>query len=202
MPEYTVIAGPNGAGKSTYSNDLSSLDSVIFDADKVKAIKEKQYPDLPDQSIAMMIDSAYWEAEEIALKEKRDLTVESNLRNDFLVNRSIAFKDKGYTTNLIYMLLPNIETSMDRVNLRVAQRGHFVDQESIKYNFENGLLTLIQHFKKFDNLRVINTSLYIGRPQIKTLLILERSNIVYVNPAAPSWAKPVLDEIIEKFTIN
>ena len=45
MPGYTVIAGPNGAGKSTFSTVLSSSGALIFDADKVKAIKEKQYPD-------------------------------------------------------------------------------------------------------------------------------------------------------------
>jgi len=57
MPDYTVIAGPNGAGKSTYSNILSSSDAIIFDADKVKAVREKQYPDVPAESIEMMIDS-------------------------------------------------------------------------------------------------------------------------------------------------
>jgi predicted ABC-type ATPase len=41
MPDYTIIAGPNGAGKSTFSTILSSADALIFDADKVKAIKEK-----------------------------------------------------------------------------------------------------------------------------------------------------------------
>ena len=80
MPDFTVIAGPNGAGKSSFSKLLSAPGSLIFDADIVKAVKEKEYPDLPDESIAMMIDSAYWEAEEIALEERKDLTVETNLR--------------------------------------------------------------------------------------------------------------------------
>ena len=68
MPNYTVIAGPNGAGKSTFSKTLSSRKALIFDADKVKAAREKQYPDVPVQSIEMMIDSAYWEAEEVAIR--------------------------------------------------------------------------------------------------------------------------------------
>jgi len=76
MPDYTIIAGPKGTGKSTFSAILSSADALIFDADKVKAIKEKEYPDLPDESIEITITSAYWEAEDIAVAEKKDLTVE------------------------------------------------------------------------------------------------------------------------------
>lgn len=75
MPDFTIIAGPNGAGKSTFSRQLSTPGSLIFDADKVKTIREKQYPDVPIESIEIMIDSAYWEAEEIAIEEKKDLTV-------------------------------------------------------------------------------------------------------------------------------
>ena len=80
MPDYIIIAGPNGAGKSTYSDILSSSNALIFDADKVEALKEKQYPDLPDESIEMMITSAYWEAEEIAVEEKKDLAVETKFK--------------------------------------------------------------------------------------------------------------------------
>jgi predicted ABC-type ATPase len=40
MPDFTIIAGPNGAGKSSFSKLLSDPDSLIFDADIVKAIKK------------------------------------------------------------------------------------------------------------------------------------------------------------------
>lgn len=202
MPDFTIIAGPNGAGKSTYSTILSSADALIFDADKVKAVKEKQYPDLPDESIEMMITSAYWEAEDIAVENKKDLTVETNLRNDFLINRAIFFKDKGYTINLIYMLLPDVETSNDRVSLRIAQNGHFIDSESIKYNFEHGLVTLKDHFKKFDNLKIINSSLDTNLSTLKTLLLVKNNKISFIDPAAPSWAIPILDEIVQKLIIK
>ncbi|MDP9078614.1 MAG: hypothetical protein M3O71_14375 [Bacteroidota bacterium] len=71
MPDYIIIAGPNGAGKSLFSRILSEPGSLIFDADKVKAMKEKEYPDLPDESIEMMITSAYWNAEIQLLRKKR-----------------------------------------------------------------------------------------------------------------------------------
>lgn len=202
MPDFTIIAGPNGAGKSSFSKLLSAPGSIIFDADVVKTVKEKEYPDLPDESIGMMIDSAYWEAEGIAIEEKKDLTVETNLRNDFLIKRSTHFRDKGYTINLIFMLLPDVKVSMDRVNVRVDQKGHFVDVESIKYNFEHSLKTLKQHFDKFDSLYLFDSSLNSDLVIPNTLLILKNNNISFVHPNAPIWAKPLLDEIIQKLTTN
>jgi predicted ABC-type ATPase len=202
VPDYTIIAGPNGAGKSTFSTILSSTDALIFDADKVKAIKEKQYPDLADESIEMMITSAYWEAEDIAIEHKKDLTVETNLRNDFLINRLSFFKSKGYTTNLIYMLLPDIQTSIDRVALRVAQKGHFIDLESIKYNFEQGLVMLKKNFNKFENLKIVESSLNTDLSFPKTLLTIKGNRVHFVDSNSPSWAKPLIDEIVQKLNNN
>lgn len=200
MPDYTVVAGPNGAGKSTYSSRLSSLVALIFDADKVKAVREQQYPDVPAESIEMMIDAAYWEAEEIAVEKKKDLTVETNLRDDFLIKRAVAFKDKGYTTNLIFMLLPDIEASEERVNIRVAQNGHFINAASIKYNFEYGLTNLARYFNKFDNVTIVDSSLNADVVAPKMLLKLNNSKISFIEPDAPLWAKPILDEIVQKLT--
>lgn len=149
-----------------------------------------------------MIDSAYWEAEEIAIDGKIDLTVETNLRNDFLINRSEYFKDKGYTTNLIYMLLPDVETSTERVNLRVAQKGHFIDSESIKYNFEQGLITLKGHFKKFDNFTMLSSDLKAGAYILKRLIVIKHNNISFIDPDMPVWAKPIIDELAEKLAAN
>ncbi len=198
MPGYTIIAGPNGAGKSTFSAILSSPDALIFDADKVKAIKEKQYPDIPDESIEMMITSAYWEAEDAVVQHRKDLTVETNLRNDFLINRLSFFKSKGYTTNLVYMLLPDIQTSVDRVALRVAQKGHFIDLESIRYNFEMGLVMLKKHFNEFDTLTIFASSLVNGTSIPATLLIVKKNNIHFIDPNAPMWAKPYIEDMIQK----
>ena len=198
MPDYTVIAGPNGAGKSTYSAAFSSHDAIMFDADIVKAIREKQYPDVPYESIEMMLTSAYWEAEDSAIEQKKDLTVETNLRDDFLIKRALSIKDKGFTTNLIYMLLPDINMSLDRVTLRVAQKGHFVDLESIKYNFEQGLIILKEHFHSFDNLTILNSALKNDLFFPERLLILNNSNISYMDLNPPAWAKPIIDEIVQK----
>jgi len=202
MPEYTVVAGPNGAGKSTFSKILSEDDAIIFDADKVKAVKEQQYPDIPTESIETMITTEYWNAEDKAIETNQDLTVESNRRNDFLINRVEFFKRRGYTTNLIYMLLPDIETSTERVGLRVAKKGHYIDPESIALNFLLGLEMLKQHFHKFDNLMLVDGSKAKKSSLPHLLLTINNHQLSYINPISPSWAKPLIDEIILKINSN
>lgn len=100
------------------------------------------------------------------------------------------------------MLLPDVKTSIDRVNSRVDQRGHFVDVESIKYNFEYSLKMLKEHFKKFDTLLLLDSSLHSNLSVPNTLLTIKNNSISFIDANAPSRARPVLDEIVQKLTKN
>ncbi|MES2110266.1 MAG: zeta toxin family protein [Bacteroidota bacterium] len=202
MPDYTIVAGPNGAGKSTYSGRLSEPGSLIFDADKINAIKEREYPDTPPESIQTMLTVEYWEMEEAAINDGINLTVESNLQNNFLIERAGHLKSKGFTTNLIFMLLPSIDESIERVNSRVGQKGHFVDFESIKYNFENSLEMLKNHHAKFDNVQVINSFFQGTKSKLQLLLTIHNNTISYISENTPFWAKPIIDELVQNLSIN
>jgi len=100
------------------------------------------------------------------------------------------------------MLLPDIVTSTERVALRIAQKGHFIDSESIKYNFEQGLVMLKKHFNIFDTLEITESSLNNDLAFPKRLLMLKNNNVIFIEPNAPKWAKPILDEIVQKLTTN
>lgn len=202
MLEYTVVAGPNGAGKSLFSKILSSSGSLIFDADIIKALKEWEYPDLPAESIEMMVTSAYWTMEDEAIESKCSLTVETNLRDDFLIKRLDFFKNRGYTTNLIYMLLPDVETSFERVGLRVIQNGHFIDADSINYNFTQGQHILKNHFKRFDRVQIIESYFNGQVSNLQVLLKIQDNYIEFINPKIPLWAKPIIDELLQNLIPN
>jgi len=197
MPEFIIVAGPNGAGKSSFSKLLSAPGAMIFDADAIKAVKEKQYPDLPDESIGMMIDAAYWETEETTIEAKKDLTVETKLRDDFLITRALHFIRNGYNLTLMFMLLPAVILSMDRVNARVESGGHFVDIESIKYNFEQSIKMLRLHFNIFDSLFLFDSSQNSSVSIPNALLIIKNNIISFVDANAPAWAVPLIDEIVQ-----
>jgi predicted ABC-type ATPase len=123
-PQLLFVAGPNGAGKSTFSKDLSEPDAVIFDVDKVIARIEAQSPDMPKKQVYEEATEDFFKQATAAVNDKRHFTLETNFRDDNLADIVAEFKRHGYTTNMIYLTLKNINQSIYRVNQRVENGGH------------------------------------------------------------------------------
>lgn len=196
MQQFTVIAGPNGAGKSTFSARMSKSGTLIFDPDVEKRKIERQYPDISDDAIEAALTRKYGNFELKAIGVQQHLTVETNLRNDFLAERAAFFKEIGYQTRLVFMLLPNVESSMDRVNLRVKQKGHFVDAESIRLNFEKSLENLYRVASIFDQFMLVCAAAnrIISQPEL--LLTVKHGDLVQRNNNVPEWALPIVENLI------
>lgn len=188
MPEYTVIAGPNGAGKSTFSDLLANPKTLIFDPDSERANIERNYPDISDEEVGDELTRVYNTYELRAVGIHQDLTVETNQRNTFLSERAIHFKKQGYQTNLIFLLLKDIDHSFKRVNIRVAQKGHFVDQESVRYNYKESLLNLYKVAGQFDNILLMDGSIKEKQGPPLLLATFKDKSLVYRNEEMPEWA--------------
>ena len=78
MAELYIIAGPNGAGKSTFSHLFVPGDVIVFDRDKLLALREKQYPDIDRESLKEDIDFQFEDDKREALKHGRDFAYETN----------------------------------------------------------------------------------------------------------------------------
>jgi predicted ABC-type ATPase len=197
MLQFTVIAGPNGAGKSTLSARMSRRDAIIFDPDKEKLAIERSYPDISDEAIESAVTRKYEQFELRAIAKKQSLTVETNLRNEFLAHRAALFKEGGYVTQLVFMMLPDVESSMDRVNLRVKQKGHFVDHSSIRYNFKASLDNLLKVADLFDQVMLVCAASEFGIiTSPERLLVTQGAKVLHINPEAPEWAHSVMNEVI------
>ncbi|GAA4321055.1 hypothetical protein GCM10023149_20660 [Mucilaginibacter gynuensis] len=202
MLHFTVIAGPNGAGKSTFSAHFSRPGTLIFDPDKEKARIEKAYPDISEEAVQTAITRKYDGYELRAIGDKKHLTVETNLRNAFLGERAVWFREEAkYNTRLIFMMLPDIESSMDRVNLRVKQKGHFVDSDNIKQNFEMSRENLLSTAGMFNEVMLVcAASAYgiISRPEL--LLTIKNQRISEMAATIPDWAADVVSGVIKLAT--
>jgi predicted ABC-type ATPase len=189
MPDFTVIAGPNGAGKSTFSALLSARGSIIFDPDKIKLTIEKQYPDISEEALENALTEHYYEFEKSALTSRGNFAVETNLRNNFLEERSAIFKEAGYRIRIAFILLSNVEYSIARVSLRVTKKGHFVDVESIRYNFEKGIAVFFIIAKSFDEILLISGESNDKLTSNPILLLTVKSMaVIYINENTPPWA--------------
>lgn len=195
--QFTVIAGPNGAGKSTLSVRMSRRDAIIFDPDKEKLAIERNYPDISDEAIESAVTRKYEQFELQAIATRKSFTVETNLRNEFLAERAALFREGGYLTRLVFMMLPDVESSMDRVNLRVKQKGHFVDHASIRYNFGASLDNLLKVADRFDQVMLVCAASEFGIiASPERLLVTQGTEVVHINTEAPEWAYSVMNEVI------
>jgi predicted ABC-type ATPase len=198
MPEYLVIAGPNGAGKSTLSKTISGSNTIIFDPDKEKKQIERNYPDISDEAVEEELTRVYRNFEMQAIGSQLNLTVESNLRNEFVAERAKFFKENGYKTSFI---LPILDDSMHRVNLRVNQKGHFVDRQSIAYNYRVSLENMSRVAAGFDQFMLMQAP--IGKDKIiipDALAIYKDRRLFYEKPDMPQWANPLITNLKNSFT--
>lgn len=196
-PQLYFIAGPNGAGKSTFSGALSGPDAIIFDVDKVVARLETRTPKMSKKQIYDEATQEFFNQATGAVRLKSDFTLETNFRDEALVDIAMQFKGFGYDTNLIYLTLPNIKQSVRRVDQRVKAGGHYVDLKNITQNFELGLDHLEKFAGKFDRLEILETA--DENLETKTLLIVHYQTIKFINEDLPESLTETINRIADQF---
>ena len=196
-PQLLFVAGPNGAGKSTFSKKISEPGAVIFDVDKVIARIEAQSPDKPKKQVYQEATNEFFKQATDAVKQKRHFTLETNFRDESLLDIVAEFKRHGYTADMVYLTLKSVKESVSRVNQRVKNGGHYVDLKNIEQNYTLGLQYLERFAARFDNLDIINTS---GDDfQIRSLLSIRQQKIVYLCTDLPVEVEEIIKRIVDQF---
>jgi predicted ABC-type ATPase len=128
-PIVVAVAGSNGAGKSTfYEAHLSQTELRYVNAD----------------DLASSLQLGAYEAAELANQIRRTLlergesfifeTVFSDPVGDKIEFLQAAH-DQGYAVALVFVEIPDVATSQERVSIRVAQGGHDVPDEKLELRF-------------------------------------------------------------------
>ncbi len=136
MPNVIVIAGPNGAGKSTLAPSL--LKDIFGSIDFVNA-----------DNIAAGLEpagAAEIEAGKQMLRRLKELSDrgESFAFETTLSGRAYAkflkrLQGVGYTVQIVFLWLPDVELSIQRVAERVRRGGHDIPEGTIKRRFSRGI---------------------------------------------------------------
>lgn len=196
-PRLTIIAGPNGAGKSSISKFISPPDALIFDPDREYKRIELKYQDLPAKSIAYATNAYFLDQVDFVLMNKRSFTIETNFRDPVLMETVSRFQEAGYITGMVYMLLPTIAQSIERVRNRVREGGHYVDEYSIRYNFTEGKKNLSYFADRFDYLELVDAS---GAPEkTKSLLRVHEKALIYALEKSPKWSSDIYNEFVNRY---
>jgi predicted ABC-type ATPase len=143
QPHVIILAGPNGAGKSTTAPVLLRDTFAVDEFVNADAIAQGLSAFAPE--------SAALEAGKIMLRRLRDL---AQRRINFafettLASRSFApwlkkLRDTGYQVHLLFLTLPDAQSALERVAVRVKLGGHSIPDDIVRRRFSAGLQNLFQ----------------------------------------------------------
>jgi predicted ABC-type ATPase len=196
-PQLLFVAGPNGAGKSTFSKKLSDRSAVIFDVYKVIARIEAQSPGMLKKQVYQAATQEFFNLATEATRKKQHFTLETNFRDESLLDIVANFKRLDYTTNMVYLVLKNIKESVSRVNQRVKNGGHYVDHKNIEQNYDLGLQYLERFADRFDNLEIVDAS---GNDfQLRSMLSIYQQQLVYLSTDLPTGVAETIKRIASRY---
>lgn len=136
MPNVIFIAGPNGAGKTTFANEYLSAEGRRFEfvnADEIaRDVGETERSDI--LAARIMLDRI-----DDLIERGSDLVIETTLASLGYARKIPGWRQRGYRVTLIYLRLPSIDVSLERVRRRVAMGGHSIPEQTIRRRFGKSL---------------------------------------------------------------
>ena len=143
-PTCTIIAGPNGAGKTTFAMKyLPQINCSIFlNADMIAA----GLVPLGTGEKLLKAGKLFLHEIEQAQKRREDFAFETTLSGKSHLSRVRRMLAEGWRVNLIYLCLPGVEASLNRVRERVLQGGHNIPENDIRRRYGKSLKNLLAHY--------------------------------------------------------
>ncbi|CAC9537013.1 hypothetical protein [uncultured Gammaproteobacteria bacterium] len=142
-PKFTIIAGVNGSGKTTFALDYFKNSQTIFiNADLIATGLSPHNPDVSQFVAGKLMVQKIKES----IKNKVDFAVETTLASKNYLKIIKQLKQDNWQINMIYLYLPSVDLSIDRVAERVKNGGHNIKLEDIKRRYDRSINYLINDY--------------------------------------------------------
>jgi predicted ABC-type ATPase len=148
MQEIIIIAGPNGAGKTSFANAYlpAAREGLVYlNADEIA--REISEPTLTKAQLDLRAGREMLSRTAALVGAGADFMFETTLASLSYAAKIPAWQARGYTVALIYLRLPSVEMSIERVRRRVAAGGHGVLEVTIRQRFAKSETYLESHYK-------------------------------------------------------
>ena len=145
MPVCRIIAGPNGAGKTTFA--LEYLPRMARHAHFINAdlIAAGLSPLAPERKL-LAASRIFLREVEQRIAAREDFAFETTLAGHMYLPLIDRLRADGWRVELIYLALPSVEMSKQRVAERVAHGGHDIPVPDIERRFPRSLRHLLEDF--------------------------------------------------------
>jgi len=171
-----IIAGCNGAGKTTASFTIlpELLDCREFvNADEIARGLSPFQP----EKVAIEAGRVMLGRIEHLLNENSIFAFETTLATKSYKNTILKAQQNGYNVTLLFFWLQNVELAKERVQTRVAEGGHHIDNDVIERRYLSGIRNLFDIY-----LPITDESLIFDNSEGKHELIAEKSDdLIIVN---------------------
>ena len=171
-----IISGCNGAGKTTAS--FTILPEILDCKEFVNAdeIARGLSPFQPEK-VAIEAGRVMLNRIENLLNENSTFAFETTLATKSYKNTILKAHEKGYNVTLLFFWLRNVELAKERVQKRVAEGGHSIEQEIIERRYLNGIRNLFDIY-----LPIVDVAMIFDNSKIDPELIAEKSdNFIVIN---------------------
>ena len=189
-PEFTIVAGPNGAGKSRLCPFYIGTKS--FDGDKLAMNLRKEHPDWPEHWISGTVASELEKQKNYAIEHKSDFAFETNFSSELVLNMILEFKEANFKISMYYFGLYSEDESVCRVIQRYQTGGHDVNDDVIRFNFNEGLKKTKENLSLCDNITFIDGNSDFGKV---VALHIGRDGIHEVTNNPPLWFKEHFEKL-------
>ena len=142
QPVCTIIAGPNGAGKSTFAE--MHAQRVKGDLNFVNAdlIASGLSPFAPEREL-MTASKLFLKEIHRYIAKRESFAFETTLSGKTYAKLISKLRADGWRVELIYLWIPSIAVSLDRVRERVAHGGHHIPSEAIIRRYPKSVYNLL-----------------------------------------------------------
>jgi predicted ABC-type ATPase len=148
MQEIIVIAGPNGAGKTSFANEYlpAAQEGLVYlNADEIA--REIADVSLTTAQLDLRAGREMLARMASLVVSNTEFMFETTLASLSYARKIPGWQARGYTVALIYLRLPSVEMSIERVRRRVTAGGHSISEPIVRQRFAKSTAYLESHYK-------------------------------------------------------
>lgn len=154
--KVVIIAGPNGAGKTTFAKSYLVAEGncpQFINADLIAAGLSPFAPETAALWAGRLMLEKIAQCEQLG----ESFAIETTLAGRSYLPKIRRWRISGYRVELLFLMLRDVETAIDRVAERVRQGGHNIPEPVIRRrfglgfkNFQSIFQAEVDHWMLFD----------------------------------------------------
>lgn len=179
-PVCTIIAGPNGAGKTTFALNYLPSQTTCRNFVNADLIASGLSPLNPDRELVTASRLFLQEIRSYVAKGE-SFAFETTLSGRSYLRMIRELIDDGWRVDLIYLWLPTVELSIERVAERVAHGGHSIPKDVIIRRYSKSVSNLLHNYASIcssttclDNSTLVPTLIFTEEMKLRTIKDLTR----------------------------